>query len=94
MVLGKDDGKVVIFSITKNEPKRVYEATACKEHAITGLCFANLSLSFLTGSKDGRIYVWSLMNQTWQKTPIELYAITINYPKTTFLKLPNFFLVQ
>lgn len=76
LVLSKDDGKVVIFSITNNEPKRIYEVTAAAyNHAVTGLCFSNNSLSFLTGSKDGRINLWSIINKRWLQTEMKLYRI-------------------
>lgn len=75
MVLGRDDGKIVIFSITNNGPKRVHEITA-HEKAITGLSFANNSLNFLTGSKDGRVNLWTIKNERWRPTAMKLYGFT------------------
>lgn len=73
MVVGTEDGTIAIFLIRKNEPERVREIKAHDEE-ITSLSFANHSLlSFLTGSRDGFMKIWSIEDKTWVSTKIKLY---------------------
>lgn len=72
LVIGKQDCRIVIFLMNKSEPERVFDIEA-HDKMITSVCFANHSLKFLTGSQDGFMNVWSIQNNTWNPTPIELY---------------------
>ena len=79
--------------MNKSEPERVFDIEA-HDKMITSVCFSNHSLKFLTGSQDGFMNVWSIQNETWKATPIELYDNNFfnnqNYGNMKFrIKLSN-----
>lgn len=74
-MIGSNDSKINMFCIISsqsgNTPTHLMEI--CGHSAeVTSLRFSNKSLSFLSGSKDGKLKVWTLRNKKWTAATIDL----------------------
>lgn len=75
MAIGKKDRTVVVYYMNKSEPMRMCEMCA-HDDAVTCLSFANKTLSFVSGGKDGRMNVWSVRGNKIAPTRIELFVLS------------------